>query len=116
MATLMAGRAAMAGLALSPIMQSWNQQRHAIDAMMSGRSPYDEAAIRHAVKLYVADASAVAGHLGGTSAAARDFRGRFAAFAAQGRRALDSVGQPAAFRPNLRRIADDCQSCHAVYN
>lgn len=107
---------AAAGIALSPIMDSWSQTTHRIDAMLSGRRPYDAAALREAVSTYIDDAARVAHHVNGDSAEARDFAGRFQAFAADGRQALGSVGQPAAFRPHFDQLIGDCQSCHAAYN
>jgi cytochrome c556 len=107
---------AAAGIALSPIMNAWNADRHRIDAMLTGRRPYDEAALRAAVSLYIQDATTVAGRIRGRSDAARDFAHRFDAFAADGRRAMGSVGEPVAFRVLFGRMTSDCQSCHAIFN
>ena len=107
---------AMAGIALSPIMQSWNHAKRHIDGMLSGRNPYDAATVQQDVTLYITDATMVANHVRGGSAQARDFAGRFAAFAADGRSALASVSQPAAFTARFSRMVGDCQSCHAAYN
>jgi cytochrome c556 len=107
---------AAAGISLSPIMDSWRHATRTIDAMLAGRHPYDAAALGAAVTLYIDDAGRVARHIGGGSAAARDFADRFAAFAADGRQALGSVSDPAAFRPRFAQMIGDCQSCHAAYN
>jgi cytochrome c556 len=107
---------ASAGISLSPIMDSWSHTTHSIDATLAGRRPYDATALRADVLLYINDAARVAHHINGGSAEARDFAGRFAAFAEDGRLALGSVGQPAAFRPRFDRMLGDCQSCHAAYN
>jgi cytochrome c556 len=47
---------------------------------------------------------------------ARDLAARLAAFADDGRRVLDQVGQPSAVAAGFKRMLDDCQACHAIYN
>lgn len=115
-ALLLGGGAAMAGIALSPIMSSWSHNLRVLDGMLNGRTQYDEAAVRQALAAYIADASRVADHLQGNSNEVRDFRARFAAFAAAGHRALGHAADPAALRQNLHQMVGDCQSCHAAYN
>ncbi len=107
---------AVAGISLGSMMESWNSQRHRIEAMLGGRRPYDEAALHQALSLYINDASRVARAIPGNSAEARDLAQRFAGFAADGQRALGSIGQPEAFRARFDQMVSDCQSCHAAYN
>jgi cytochrome c556 len=52
----------------------------------------------------------------GNSAEARDLAARFAAFADDGQRLLGKIGQPSAVAAKFKRMTDDCQSCHAIYN
>ena len=115
-AILVAPVAAVAGIALSPVMQSWYHSGRAIDAMLAGQAPYDEAQIRQDLQRYVAGASLLARDERGNSTAARDVAARFAAFANDARRALDTVGQPAAVTAGFKRMLGDCQACHAIYN
>jgi cytochrome c556 len=107
---------AVAGLSLSPIMESWNHSKRSIDAMLSGRTPYDEAEIRRELQRYVDNASRVAREVRGGTAEARDFAARFEAFANDSRSALGTVSQPAAMAARFSRMLGDCQSCHDVYN
>jgi cytochrome c556 len=114
-AVLFAPVAAVAGIALSPVMRSWNHSRRAIDAMLEGQAPYDEAQLRQDLQRYVAGASLLARDERGKSGAARDVAARFAAFADDARRVLDTVGRPAAVTAGYERMLGDCQSCHAIY-
>ncbi len=97
-------------------MSSWSQNLRKLDGMLSGRTEYDAAKVGESLKAYIADASRVAENLHGTSNSVRNFRDRFAAFAAEGRRALATAADPAGFRRNLHRMVGQCQSCHAAYN
>jgi cytochrome c556 len=115
-AIVVAPVAAVAGISLSPVMQSWNQSRRAIDAMLAGRIPYDEAQIRRDLQRYVDGASLLARDVKGNSAAARDVAARFAAFSDDGRRVLEKASQPSAVAAGFTRMIGDCQSCHAIYN
>jgi cytochrome c556 len=115
-AVLIAPVAAVAGLSLSPIMQSWNHSKRSIEAMLGGQTPYDEARLRQDLQHYIASSSTVAQHANGASAEARDLAARFDAFANDSRAALGTVSQPAAMRENFNRMVGDCQSCHAIYN
>ena len=107
---------AVAAVALSPIMQSWNRTTHHIDDMLSGSAAYDQVALRQSVQVYITDGTMVASRISGNSAEARDFAGRFHAIAADSQAALHAVGDPALFRSRFTRITDDCRSCHAIYN
>ena len=108
--------AAIAGLSLSPIMQSWSRDQRDIKAMLGGQRPYDQTELRLDVQRYMASAALVARNLRSGTPEARDFSARFRGFAADSRSALDNVGQPAAFRTTFTRLIGDCQSCHDIYN
>jgi cytochrome c556 len=108
--------AASAGISLSPIMQAWNHDRRSIQAMLSGRIPYDETQIRQELENYITNSSAAARNAHGGSAEARDFAARFDAFANDSRLALGAASQPSALRQNFDRMLSDCRSCHAIYN
>jgi cytochrome c556 len=107
---------AAAAISLSPIMESWNHSTRQIDAMLSGRTPYNEAQLRHAIQRYVESSTRVARDMNGGSAEARDLAARFEAFASDSRDALATVAQPAAMSARFNRIVADCRSCHAIYN
>jgi cytochrome c556 len=113
---LIASAAAFAGISLSPIMESWNHGKRAIDAMLAGQAPYDEARVRQELQHYVASASSLARSIKGNTAEARDFAARFEGFANDSRSVLGSTSQPSAMRMSFSRIFGDCQSCHAIYN
>lgn len=115
-ALLVVPTVAVAAISLSPIMRSWNRTTHHIDDMLSGSAPYDQAALRQAVQVYITDGTMVASRIPADSAQARDFAGRFQAIAADSQTALHAVGDPALFRSRFARITDDCRSCHAIYN
>ena len=115
-ALLIVPELAAAGVALSPMMQSWNHYRHQIDVMLANPARYDEATISDDLDHFAADAANVANHVRGGSPEARDFSRRFAGFATDGRSALTSVGQPAVFRARFRQMVGECQSCHSEYN
>jgi cytochrome c556 len=113
---LAAPAVAVAAIALSPIMDSWNHSKRGIDAMLAGRTPYDAVQLRQALQRYVQSATRVAGDVRGGTAAARDIAARFDAFARDSRTALGTVAQPAAMRVSFNRMLADCRSCHAIYN
>lgn len=108
--------AAVAGSSLAPIMTSWNHSKRSIDAMLAGRAPYDEAQVRQELQRFIATSSRVASGLNGTTAEGRNFAARFQTFAEDSRDVLGHVAEPTAMRASFRRVAGDCQSCHAQYN
>ena len=107
---------AVAGIALSPIMNSWSHSKHSIEAMLTGRAPYDEARIRQDLQHYVASASRVASGVNGNTAEGRDFAARFKAFANDSQTVLGQLGKPSEARAGFERVVADCQDCHATYN
>jgi cytochrome c556 len=115
-AILLAPGLAIAGISLSATMESWNRDRHKIDAMLAGQTPYDEALLRQDLQSYMERSSLLARDVRGGSAEARDFASRFEALANDSRSALGAIGQSSALRVSFNRMVGDCQSCHAVYN
>jgi cytochrome c556 len=115
-AVLVAPGLALAGIALPPIMSSWNQSKRRIETMFSGGTPYNEAQLRQDMQQYITSSSMVARDVRGGPAETRDFAARFEAFASDSRSALGSVSKPAAMRESFNRMVGDCQSCHAAYN
>jgi cytochrome c556 len=107
---------ASAGISLSPIMESWSQTKRTVEAMLAGRTPYDEALIGQDLRRYITSSARVARAAAGGTAEARDFAARFDSFANDSRAALGSAGQPSAMRDKFNRMLADCQSCHAIYN
>ncbi|HTI03381.1 MAG TPA: hypothetical protein VL752_20740 [Acidisoma sp.] len=107
---------AFAGIALAPVMQSWNHDRRQIDAMLAGDRPFDQAAVAATIHTYVTDASMVAGHVSGSSPEARDFAARFRRFAQTAAASAKDSGSVARFRPHFEELVGECRSCHAVYN
>lgn len=107
---------AVASLSLAPIMESWSHAKRGIDAMLSGRTPYDEALLGQDLQHYADSATMVARSVKGQTASARDFAARFEAFAHDSRSALAAVGQPTAVAARFRQMLGDCQSCHDIYN
>jgi len=101
---------------VSGIMQDWRHNEHAINAMLAGRTPYDQAALRAAMTLYIADAGGLASRIVGSDADAVDLRQRFTNFAAAGQNALGDIAQPASFQADFSAMKSQCDSCHAVYN
>jgi cytochrome c556 len=91
-AVLALSTAASAGISLSPIMQAWNHDKRSIQAMLGGRTPYDEAKLRQDLQSYITNSVAVVRNAPGGSAEARDFAARFDG------------------------MLSDCRSCHAIYN
>ncbi|GAB0117335.1 hypothetical protein Acid7E03_14070 [Acidisoma sp. 7E03] len=113
---ILAPGAAVAGLALAPIMRSWNHERRQVEAMLNGNRPYDQAAIAAAIRAYVSDASMVASHVNGSSATARDFADRFRQFAQTATIAGRNTQSAAAFRPHFAQLMSECSACHARFN
>ena len=108
--------AAVAGISLSPIMQSWKHRAHAVDAMLAGRQPYDEARMRQFLQHCIESASLLARDMNGGSAEARDLAARFTAFSDDSRSVLGKAGDRAAAAEKFNRMLSDCQACHALYN
>jgi cytochrome c556 len=115
-AVLVAPDLAVAGISLSPIMESWTHSKRTIEAMLAGRTPYDEAQIGQDLQHYIASSSMVARDVKKGTAEARDFASRFEVFANDSRTTLGTVSQPSALRMSFNRMVGDCQSCHAIYN
>jgi cytochrome c556 len=115
-AVLAVPMAAVAGISLSSTMESWSHNKRAIDAMLAGRIPYDEAQLRQIFRRYVESSSMVARTITGQSAQARDLATRFEAFSNDSAIALGAVRQPAAMATRFNQMLGDCQSCHDAYN
>jgi len=115
-AVLFPPAAASAGVSLSPIMESWSHDKRDIEAMLTGRRPYDGRRIREELQRYIASAATLARAAHGSSAAARDFAARFDAFATDGRAALGTADDASATSATFDRMLGDCRSCHAIYN
>lgn len=108
--------AAYAGVALAPVMRSWNHERRQIEAMLSGNRSFDPAAVRAAIRIYVSDANMVASHVNGSSSTARDFADRFRQFAQTAAAADQASGSAAQFRPHFEKLMGECNACHARFN
>jgi cytochrome c556 len=115
-AVLAVPMAAVAGISLSSTMESWSHNKRKIDAMLAGRTPYDEAQLRQLLQRYVESSSMVARNITGQSAQARDFATRFEAFSNDSAIALGAVGHPPAMAARFNQMLGDCQSCHDAYN
>ena len=101
---------------ISHIMHSWRQTQHAVDAMLRGGAPYDQAQLRQAMAAYIADASGLAGRMNTGTADGRDLQRRFLNFAALGQQSAADVAQPDMFRTDFSAVKAQCDSCHAIYN
>ncbi len=102
--------------ALRGIMHAWRAVARDAHDMLTGRAPFDEAAIRGALQRYVADAGRIASEVNGRTASAHDFRARFVAFQGDAQTALGDVGRRSALQTDFTRLLTDCQSCHHAYN
>jgi cytochrome c556 len=98
------------------IMHDWRHNQRAIDAILAGQAPYDQAQLRQAMTAYIADAAALANRMDTGTEDGRDLRRRFTEFAAAGQQALGAVSQPGAFAVDFSVMKSGCQSCHAAYN
>lgn len=107
--------AALADVALAPIMSDWNRERHHVQAMLNGDRPYDPAAIETAIRLYVSKADMIADRLPGQGPAARAFAERFRQFARDAEAAGAARATAAEFRPRFRHLVSDCNACHAAF-
>jgi cytochrome c556 len=115
-AAILAAPPAARASEVSVIMHDWRHNERAVDAMLAGRAPYDQAALRAAMTLYIADAGGLASRIGNGTGDARDLQQRFTDFAAAGRQALGVIAQPAGFQADFSQMKSQCESCHAVYN
>jgi cytochrome c556 len=107
---------AAAGVALAPVMQSWNHQRRQIDTMLAGDGPYDQKMVQAAMQRFAAEANAVSARIKGQSGSARDFAARFQQFARDANSAATSSATSAELGAHVQRLFGDCQACHAIYN
>jgi cytochrome c556 len=115
-AILAAPAVAAAAISLSPVMESWNRNERAINAMLTGRTAYDAAQLRQDIQRYIDTSARLARDVRGGSAEARDFAARFEAFSNDSRNALGTVAQPAVMSARFNQMIADCRSCHAIYN
>jgi cytochrome c556 len=115
-AAILAPSVAFAGVALAPVMQSWNHGRKQIAAMLAGDRPFDQATVEAAIHTYVADANMVAGHINANTASTRDFADRFRHFAQTAAVSAKDSSSAARFRPHFEQLMGECRSCHAMYN
>ena len=108
--------AATAASSLRSIMHGWKADARSMQAMLSGRSAFNDGAIRHMLQTYAAEAGSVAARVHGTTASAQDFKRRFVAFQGQAQTALGDMGRPPALKADFVRLTKDCQSCHDKFN
>ena len=104
-----------AGPTVRGTMHAWRANDRTVNAMLSGRAAFDEAAMRAALQAYAADAGRIAVAIDSRAAPARDIKRRFIAFQSDSQRALGDVARRDALRSDVARIASDCQSCHDAY-
>jgi cytochrome c556 len=107
--------AAIAASALRGIMHDWRTNARATHDILTGRTSFDEAAIRSALQNYVADAGRIGAQITGTTPAAREFKRQFMTFGADAQAALDHLTQRAALQADFSRLMSDCQSCHDAF-
>ncbi len=104
-----------AATGLRGIMKGWKADARTATDILSGRTKFDEAALRAALQNYVDEAGKVAGQVSGQNAEARDFKARFLRFQADAKAALGDAARPPAVKADFSRVAADCESCHNVY-
>jgi len=100
---------------LRGIMKTWRSHQRTTEAMLTGRTGFDPAAIRQMLQRYADEAGQIATASTGQSAEARDIRARFAAFQADARAAQAASDTPQRLKPSFRQVMSDCQSCHDLY-
>jgi cytochrome c556 len=104
-----------AGPSLKSIMKSWKAKANATAQMLNGGSPYDEAAARDTLQVFVADSQAVGARLTGATAANRDIKMRFEKFSADATAALSLLGAGEKLKPSYAKMISECKSCHDQY-
>jgi cytochrome c556 len=115
LALLAVPAAARAG-EVSHVMHSWRQAQRAVDAMLHGAAPYDQAQLRQAMAAYVADASGLARRMNTGTPDGRDLQRRFLDFAAMAQQSAADISRPQVFRTDFSQVKAQCDSCHAIYN
>lgn len=108
--------AVIAASGLRGIMHSWRASERMMQAMLSGRTAFDDAVVRDALQNYAADAGDIVARIDARTAAAQDIKRRFATFQTHAQSALGDLGQRAALKADFSRLVSECQSCHDTYN
>ena len=106
----------VAAPALRGIMHVWRVDARTTHDMLSGRTAFDEGAIRNALQTYAADAGRIASQVDGYTSAGRDFKRRFVAFQADAQMTLSDLSERTALKADFSRLMTDCQSCHDTFN
>jgi cytochrome c556 len=102
--------------ALRPIMHQWRGEARIIQATFQHGGAAEDAQLRGALSLYVADAGRISAAVDGKTARARDFKQRFLAFQADAQAALGHLAQTPSLKADVARLMADCHSCHRAFN
>jgi cytochrome c556 len=115
MAVVVAAAAPCAAASLKAIMRSWKADRATIERVVSGRTSFDEAALRAILDGFASDARSIEARISAPGERSKDLRGRFVQFETDAAAARAALGPNDRWKPRAAHLIDDCQSCHDVY-
>ena len=104
-----------AGAGLKSVMKAWKADAGATAQMLNGSVPYDEAAVRNTLQIFIADSQAIDARLTGATPANRDIKDRFEKFNADAAAAMSLASANDRFKTSFGRLMNDCKSCHDQY-
>lgn len=117
-ALLALGTATTAVLAkdsLKTIMKSWKPQNALAKDLISGATPYDPAAAKGILQLYLAGQTDLSGRISPNSPEGKDMLARFDQFGTDLRAALANLQNRDTFKAAYAKVAANCGSCHDKY-
>ena len=113
---LMAASSAYAAKdSLKTIMKSWKPQNTIAKDLISGATPYDAAAAKGILELYLAGQTDLSSRISPKTAEAKDMLARFDQFGTDVRAALTNLKTRDDFKTGYAKVAANCGSCHDKY-
>jgi cytochrome c556 len=100
---------------LKTIMKSWKPQNALAKDLISGTTPYDPAAAKGILQLYLAGQTDLSGRISPNSPEGKDMLARFDQFGTDLRAALANLQNRDTFKAAYAKVAANCGSCHDKY-
>jgi cytochrome c556 len=104
-----------AAAGLKAIMHGWKADRVTLEQFASGRSSYDEAALRGILEGFAGDARSIEARLSAPGERSKDLRSRFVQFENDAAAAGAALGPGDRWKPRIAILITDCRTCHDVY-
>ena len=100
---------------LKTIMKTWKPQNALAKELINGATPYDQAAAKGILELYLAGQTELSGRISPDSAEGKDLRARFDQFGSDIRGAMGNLGTRDSFKAAYAKVTANCGSCHDKY-